>query len=446
MEETATGEKAQREKKRCAEEISQCTDELAGKEDQLANLQKEVHALRKRKEELELEEGQFALISRLKKDGADAWNGLNYENKWKKEIVLDVFESGMIPHSFQGSSWNQVAPPSVRDDRDVLLARIKHKDFPRFFRYYSRYPYPPPPFCIPQKLLADKEVVIQAVSRYPELLLQDDKTLPSPELFDSKEVFLSFVQSERMTEESDDYLVTTVRREHLENCIGMFSAGLLSNAELMLKAAPHVQHGAIFALFSGGLSDDCAFALQLAKLTKRVPPNALERFSDRVKADREIVLSLVQKNGLCLKNAGEALKSDVEVVRAACTQYAAAILYCAPGPTQQSLIRDKEFMVDIFSRWPYWESVFRRRCGELYNMLPQEVKIDHDIAIQAYRWELLSLSEFPTQLTSDRGFWMKLIEHDLLAWSELPEKYAHDPTFVRATIDGLSQERSLKMF
>jgi len=165
MDETTTGEKAQREKKRCAEEISQCTDELAAKEKQIAKLQKEGHALRKRKEELE--EEQFALISRLKEVGVDAWNGLNYENQWKKEIVLDVFESG--------------------------------------------------------------------------------------------------------------------------------------------------------------------------------------------------------------------------------------------------------------------------RGGDLYNMLPEHLKIDHDIAIQAYRVDFLSLSEFPTQLRSDRGFWMKLIEHDLLAWSELPEKYAQDPAFARAT-------------
>ena len=51
----------------------------------------------------------------------------------------------------------------------------------------------------------------------------------------------------------------------------MFSARLRANAELLLKAAPHIQHGAIFAHFSGELSDDCAFALQLVKLTKQVP-------------------------------------------------------------------------------------------------------------------------------------------------------------------------------
>ena len=147
------------------------------------------------------------------------------------------------------------------------------------------------------------------------------------------------------------------------------------------------------------------------------------------------MLALVHKNGICLKDADEALKGDVEVVRAACKQNAAAILHCAPGPIQQSLIRDKDFMVDIFSRWPCRDTELCGRGGELYTMLSADMKLDHDIVFAAYRQKCLTVPDLPTELTSDRGFWMDMIQRQSHFWFFLPQEFEGDPVFASAIKD-----------
>jgi len=422
--------------KRRAEEISQCTQDLARKQKQLRQLQKEASALQKRQGFLKAEQELFesGLLDKLKKEGAKAWRKVKLRNtRWKKESVLAVFFSGKLPCEMEEKNWNMYAPESLSEDRDVLLARVGRAEFLNHYAFYSPSS-DAKPFRIPQALLGDKEVVTAVVHRYPEVLLQDDIPM---EILDDVDLFYAYWNSERrkylLRPDGKDYALRT-ERKRFEKLLARFGTEIRGSAELLLKAAPNIHHGAIFAHFSVELSDDCAFALQLAKLTKQVPENALERFSDRVKAHREVVLSLVQKNGICLKDADKALKSDVAVVGAACKENAVAILHCAPGPIQQSLLRDKDFLLDIFSRWPRWNTEFRGRGVELYNKLLGELKLDHDIVIHAYLMECLAVSDFPTELTGDREFWMKLIKQDSSVWSKLPEEYARDPTFARAIL------------
>ena len=99
-------------------------------------------------------------------------------------------------------------PSLIREDRDILLARMKSEHFTLPYKYYS-HNRDAAPFRIPKQFLNDEEVVAAAVRRYPEVLMQDD-ALPAPELFDSKKVFLSFVQSERMEKEGTP-LTTPIR-------------------------------------------------------------------------------------------------------------------------------------------------------------------------------------------------------------------------------------------
>jgi len=224
------------------------------------------------------------------------------------------------------------------------------------------------------------------------------------------------------------YFYLEIGSERFENLIRLFSARLRAKAELLLKAAKHIQHGVIFAHFSEELSDDCSFALQLAKLTEMVPDTALERFSDRVKANREVVLTLVQKNGLCLKDADEALKSDPDLVRAACRQNGTAILHCAPE-MRQAFGGDKDFMLEhVFRKW-HWRVPGNT---ELYKHLSATLKLDRDIIVAAAEHKNLSLSDLPEELMSDRGFWMDVIQRKSSFWLALPQEFEDDPAFASA--------------
>ena len=426
-----------------AEVILQCTEHLERKQKQLRQLQQHVahiqqHVARMEKEASALQRCQAfwkaeqevfepGLLEKLKKEGAGAWHEMTLHGaKWKKESVLAVFFSGNLPYEMEEKNWNKFAPESICDDRDVLLARVGRTEFPNHYAFY----FGDTMFRIPKALLGDKEVVTAVVHRYPEVLLQND--LPT-EMLDDVAVFYAYWNSERrmylLYPDGID-LYDSTKRERFEKLLARFGTEIRGSAELMLKAAKQMRSPVVFEYFAESLSDDSSFALELAKLTNQVPKNALERFSDRVKANRDIVLVLVQKNGLCLKDADEALKSDVEVVRAACKENVAAMVHCAPRPIQQSLLRDKDFMLNIFSRWPCCDPLSHHGC-EVYNMLSEDLKLDHDIVIHAYLRGCLAVSEFPTELTRDREFWMKLIEQDSSVWSELPEKYAGEAMFAR---------------
>ena len=130
----------------------QCHDVLAAKERQLSALQREVDVLRQQKSRLVAEIKQEACLMAFGSecdwkgyescDGRRvlqrAWNGLSLENKWKKNVILTVFfryfDSGRkMPLNFFGGSWEENAPDSIRDDRDIALCRLStnHWNFRR---------------------------------------------------------------------------------------------------------------------------------------------------------------------------------------------------------------------------------------------------------------------------------------------------------------------------
>lgn len=71
------------------------------------------------------------LVENLKTKGAQAWKALSKERKWEKANVLAVLCCDKnLPAELYESQWNTNAIPEVlRQDRDVLLARLARKDF-----------------------------------------------------------------------------------------------------------------------------------------------------------------------------------------------------------------------------------------------------------------------------------------------------------------------------
>ena len=392
--------------------------------------------LEERKARLQSEREQYELeLQLLRGEGflpsceQHIWEQLNDENKWKKENVLAVFRRTpryKIPDELKESSWNDTAPELIRDDRDILLARLQKLDLKSPYSYTSSCPAL---FRIPDQLLDDKEIVIAVkeiviavLDRYPEVLKQD--VLPK-ELLDDKDVFRAFIGSPRT-----DY-------EAISDLLQKFSAGIRGNADLMLDAAKI--SCTVFDHFDGELSEDRSFAVRLVVSAKpsrytypaKIPSNALERFAVPVRSDPDVVLAFVRRNGLCLKDAVEALQGDEEIVRAACANEAEAIFHCTAETTRRQLGSDRAFMQGLLGGIYRHCTSFSEQHGnpDLYRMLSDDLKLDREIIAAAQKCGSLSSSDLPPSLASDIVFWLDMIKENPTFWYGLPVSYADDPVF-----------------
>jgi len=404
----AAATKAERRMKRNADEVSKCEREIA--------------VIGNRAKRLKTENEQLSLVTSLRKEGSFAWNKLISTNdKWKKENVLAVFLSGKIPPAMREARWRQEAPASIRDDRDILLARLCYnKEFAQHYRYYSPR-REAVPFCIPEPLRKDEEIVVASVRAYPEVLLQAH-LLPALHL-DDIHVVRAYLQSERLTKVTD-----RETRSRVTGLLGQFSVGVRGNAALMLEACEH--SNTVCDHFAESLFDNGSFAQMLVEATMAPPNHTMRRFSRQVRENRKLVLALVQKNGACLQDASVSLRGDYEIVRAACQSRPRALMYSA-NPARQTLVRDRKFVLDIFSRLKISQNRPFGRHSELFAMLHSVLKQDREIVVAAHRAKCLEFSDLP-ELTRNRAFWMYVIEKDCSFWFGLPAQFEGDPRFVRA--------------
>jgi len=390
-------------------------------------LEQQLGILRNMKERMQAENVQYKLELKLRSEGSRrVWEKLNDENKWKRENVLAVFihEPFRFPAELSERGWNDTVPEFIRDNKDILLARLIH---PRFRELYIRTGnHARPPLQIPDQFVAHKETVLALVDRYPEVLNQD--VLPV-ELLDDKDVFRACIRSTRL---KGIY--------YRRGLLGKFSVRIRSNADLMLEAAE--SEPSVFHHFCGKLFWDCSFAKRLVEAvepnedasTGQIPDFALNRFSEQVRSDRDVVLAYVRKNGLCVMDAVESLRDDEEIVRAACTNTAQAIYHCTSEATRRRLGTDRTFMLGLFCGLP---PASNRGDPVLYRMLAEDLKVDHEIIAAALKCECLSLPDLPHPLASDRAFWLAMIKRDSTFWYSLPTNFENDFDFVRAIGDEL---------
>jgi hypothetical protein len=95
----------------------------------MAECDNEISVIDKRKQRLLAANHQYHLLADLKTSGASSWNQLRPKKKWKKEKVLAVFLSGKIPPELTEKSFQQCAPETIRNNRDIFLACVASKMF-----------------------------------------------------------------------------------------------------------------------------------------------------------------------------------------------------------------------------------------------------------------------------------------------------------------------------
>ena len=374
---------------------------------------------------LRAEERQQELTANLKLWGRFCWKDLNNSNKWKKENVLAVFVSGRIPAEFTERLWYEMAPESVRDDKDILLVRLAQKDFSNPFLASGHQ------FRMPANLLNDKPTLIAVLNQCPKVLDQDG--IPE-EFFNDGEVFRAYIRSSG-----------SLRLSMFSTCFSKFSADIRGNADLMLEATKQGFVQNFYRHLDKSLRDDCCFATQLAETARCCDSVTLTGFSARVRANPEVVLAFVRRNGECLFDAAESLRGHQEIVRAACTAslndgtvYGTdcareMLLSAAAGPVRQHLGRDRDFMMGIFAE--LYDKEETRGDPRLFRMLSENLKLDRDVMVAAIRCGSLSFSDISASFSNDSGFWLDMIRRHSFFWYGLPVTFEQDPAFAQAIED-----------
>jgi len=294
----------------------------------------------------------------LHTDGWTSWQRLDAKNRWVKEHVWAVLcASKTLPGELAESGWGQFVPASIRNDRELFLARMDRKEFAE---YYNKKNGNARVF-LPPTLRGDKQVVVKLVKLWPKILLQDVLTRG---MLADEDVFFAFLES-----------------DHVEGrFLSKFSdTKIRGNATCMLEAAKTLGP-VVLGHISKPLLTNLYVVTKIIESLHSVPPsNAFDFFSDLARYSKIVALALVRKNGLCLRDVDKSLH-DTEMVRTACQQNPAALSHCLSDSVKRTLGGDKAFMLDIFFR-------LRANCGDpvLYRMLSAVNKLDCELIAAAYR-------------------------------------------------------------
>lgn len=409
----------------------------------------------------------------------------------------------LLPEALTEAGWDIAAPAEMCHDRDLMLARLARGDFAQHYRPPSSRAghngnpngggtspsakYYKPAFALPPALLMDKEVVVAAVHRCPDLLCQDDF---APEYFDDADVFAAYLRSfetprpPRDAADGDDNHHDDNHNSNIRECsvefplvLLKFSTAVRGDAALMLAAAAlppiRVSGAAVWAHFADddaappSLARDVSFALGLAirlGAADCLPDFFLQRFAGPVLDDRAVVLECVRRNGLSLAHASAARRGDADIVRAACLDNAVALTYycpplrLAPAAYHQTglddLGADKAFLLDVLGR------LERRGEGghpELYRLASPALQRDADVAAAAHDSHNLRIMDLPAEFlvptaeahdddNESRAFWLGVIARSSPFWLHLPAHWADDDAFARAIQTFATKELAALVF
>jgi len=164
----------------------------------------------------------------------------------------------------------------------------------------------------------------------------------------------------------------------------------------------------------------------------------LRKMPEDVRADRQVVLTIVQKDGLALEWAARALQSDKEVVLAAVKKGAFALQFASP-----SLLRDRLFVLAAVQCNGYalaCAGKFQgdreivqtavREDGSALEYASDALKRDREIALTAARWSDAALEYVAESLWQDRSFTRAVLEKNDAAWEYASEKLQADRRFL----------------
>lgn len=183
----------------------------------------------------------------------------------------------------------------------------------------------------PSELLSDREFMLKAVDECGFAL-----EYASDELKNDEEVVLTAIQGWDGVSVNYSYAIKEASEE------------LRSNKEFMRKAI-ELTEGEAFCGATDELKNDkefVLFAVRHGSPPHQCDPDIVLRYaSEEMRADKDVVLAAVRKNGWSLYYASEELKADKDVVLVATINNSWSLTYASP-----TLRENKDFIIELVKR------------------------------------------------------------------------------------------------
>ena len=126
---------------------------------------------------------------------------------------------------------------------------------------------------------------------------------------------------------------------------------------------------------------------------------AIRNFSEKLQADREIVLAAVNQNGWALMHASKELRDDKEVVYTAVRNYGGAL-----GSASEKLQADKVLVLIAVAQ-----------KGDALLHASEELRADKDVVFAAIRQDIRAMKYASPELYADTEFMLAAVAHNQFA-------------------------------
>jgi len=400
-----------RNKRRC-EEILEC--------------KRQIEHWRSKLDVLEREQTIQIKLARLRLDAASAWRCLSPRDRMEKEFILAAMESKELPSVLDDfPSCN--LPPTVRMDKEILLARVNRDDFEE--------KYEDERFFVPPKLRGDKQVIMTIIPKHCDVVECMSNTLR-----DDDQVFRKLLHSN-----------ATLPMYVLQH----FSERIRSDRKLMLQLCAHRSGVQSLQFVSSELRNDKAFMMEAIKVSyskKQIASTKensrgnkdnekkgtgvnvnsdyfqiLRYASHRLQDDRDIVLASVQKSGLNLKYASYKLRRDYAIAMTAIEENGEAFRWCLKGEVKDRLLSDRNLVLN---------HIIKNSCSHTtLRMCLDRFQTDKEIVLEALAFGT-DWSSVPWNLQDSRDFVKTALMKNSKAYLGLSETLRKDFEIASIAIRG----------
>mmetsp|Transcript_6805 Transcript_6805/g.17037 ORF Transcript_6805/g.17037 Transcript_6805/m.17037 type:complete len:801 (+) Transcript_6805:31-2433(+) len=291
---------------------------------------------------LEKEQTTKIKLARIRIDPVINWRSLSSRDRMDKKFILAAMESDAdLPAHLDDFPNSGNLPPSIRMDRDILLARVARPDFQAKYEDERLY--------VPPGMRGDKAVILAIIPKHCAVVECISATLrDDPEIFEavltSKSRLPAYVlQHFSDAIRSDENLMLRLCA-HPHGISSMtFVSPNLRNNKTFLKKAIRAIGGSRARGNSSANGDDSKKGGDTSCLSE--VHLVLRYATQRLQDDAEVVLQAVKQCGMNLKYASYTLRRDYTIARAAVEENGAAFRYCLPGNAKDRLLTDRDLVL-----------------------------------------------------------------------------------------------------
>lgn len=365
----------------------------------------QMRKLRTRLRKLEQERRNHSEVFRLMTDAYFAWQGIRKSRKWTKPIISAALKSPTLPFELTEAYIKGSGGPTILRDRDIMLLRAKRPDFSLAWVEHAdeegEHLLPQVTRFEPQRSWwSDKELITALIRAIPGLL---GRVEAPDSLKDDGDIIKAILHGPAI-------------QVHKVRGIKHASNRIKRSTSLMLECLEVLGHKLACPLWDSSLWNNKSFALKVAaKLTALPPSPFFRRFSQRLRADRAVVLAFSEK-GVCIGDASLDLRRDRSLVRAAARFHPRAITKLVVGKHQRgsSPTNSKVFMLELLRSVPVNCSL---DAEHIYKKCSKRLQKDHDILIEAARKGATLPSLFEIGLTvHDLDLWISIISENPMVY------------------------------